>query len=98
MTFSNGKSVYVTGDTSKTEQMSEMADMNIDYAFYCCDGVYNMGLAEAAQCAELVGAKYNIPYHNSTTNTGNMFSMELAEQFDAPNRLIVVPGEEIKIE
>lgn len=33
LTFSNGKSVYVTGDTSKTEQMSLMDEMEIDYAF-----------------------------------------------------------------
>lgn len=98
LTFSNGRSVYVTGDTSKTEQMSEMSEMNIDYAFYCCDGVYNMGLEEAAECAELVGAKHNIPYHNTTTNTGDRFDMELALQFEAPNRLIVAAGEELLIE
>ncbi len=98
LTFSNGKSVYVTGDTSKTEQMAEMSEMNIDYAFYCCDGVYNMGLEEAAECAELVGAKHNIPYHNTTTNTGDRFDRELALQFDAPNRLIVGAGEEILVE
>ncbi|MEQ3170108.1 MBL fold metallo-hydrolase [Dysosmobacter welbionis] len=98
LTFSNGKSVYVTGDTSKTEQMSEMAAMNIDYAFYCTDGVFNMDIEEAAECAELIGAKHNIPYHNDTSNSGEMFDMELAEQFDAPNRLIVAPGEEIRVE
>lgn len=57
LTFSNGKSIYVTGDTSKTEQMARMDGMEIDYAFFCCDGVYNMGLEEAAECAGLVGAK-----------------------------------------
>ena len=97
LTFGSGKSVYVTGDTSTTQQMSGMSEMEIDYAFYCCDGVYNMGLEEAAACAELVGAKHNIPYHNSTSNTGEMFDRELAERFDAPNRLIVYPGEEIEI-
>ena len=39
LTFANGSSVYISGDTSKTPQMSKMASMNIDYAFYCCDGV-----------------------------------------------------------
>ena len=97
LTFTNGVSLYVTGDTSATKQMAEMADMNIDYAFYCCDGVYNMGLEEAARCAELVGAKHNIPYHNSTSNRGDMFDRDLAEQFDAPNRLIVHPGEELEL-
>lgn len=98
LTFSNGKSVYVTGDTSKTEQMSLMNEMEIDYAFFCCDGVYNMGLEEAAECADLVGAKHNIPYHMTTNTTGRQFDRELAEQFDVENRLIVEDGEEIKIE
>lgn len=98
LTFSNGKSVYVTGDTSTTEQMSELAEKVIDYAFFCCDGVFNMGLEEAANCAEMVGAKYNIPYHNTTSNTGEMFDRELAEQFDVPNRLILYPGEELLVE
>lgn len=98
LTFSNGKSVYVTGDTSTTEQMSRLAEKEIDYAFFCCDGVYNMGLEEAAECATMVGAKHNIPYHNTTKNTGDMFDMELAEQFDAPNRLILAVGKELPIE
>ena len=97
LTFCNGKSIYVTGDTSKTEQMAVMDKMEIDYAFFCCDGVYNMGLKEAAECAGLVGAKYNIPYHMTTTTTGRQFDRELAEQFDVENRLIVEDGEEILI-
>ena len=97
LTFTNGKSIYVTGDTSKTEQMPLLAEKHIDYAFFCCDGVYNMGLEEAAECAELVGAAHNIPYHNTTTTTGRQFSRELAEQFNAPYRLIVEDGEEILI-
>ena len=28
---------------------------------------------------------------------GEMFDRELAEQFDAPNRLIVYPGEELEL-
>lgn len=98
LTFIGGKSVYVTGDTSTTEQMPRLAEKEIDYAFFCCDGVYNMGLKEAAECAAMVGAKHNIPYHNTTKNTGDMFDMELAEQFDAPNRLILAVGEELTIE
>ena len=98
LTFSNGKSVYVTGDTSTTKQMPRLAEKEIDYAFFCCDGVYNMGPKKAAECAAVVGAKHNIPYHNTTKNTGDMFDMELAERFDAPNRLILSVGEELIIE
>lgn len=96
LTFSNGKSVYVTGDTSMTEQMSKMKDMQIDYAFYCCDGVYNMGLDEAAKCAEIVGAKHNIPYH-LTASSDKTYDRSLAEKFNAPNLLIVDEGKEIMI-
>lgn len=97
LTFSDGKSVYVTGDTSTTEQMPLLAEKNVDYAFFCCDGIYNMGLEEAAECAEMVGAKHNIPYH-MTAEEGIVFDRELAELFEAPNRLIVEAGEEIVIE
>lgn len=98
LTFSDGKSVYVTGDTSTTNQMSEMSKMEIDYAFYCCDGVYNMGFDEAAACAVKVNAKHNIPYHMTATVNEGPFDRSLAERFNAPNRLIVAFGETITIE
>lgn len=97
LTFTNGKSVYVTGDTSTTKQMSRMAQMKIDYAFYCCDGVFNMGLKEAAKCAKLAGAKHNIPYHTSANTSGPAYDRKRAEKFDAPDRLLVDEGEEIAI-
>jgi hypothetical protein len=34
LTFSDGKSVYVSGDTSTTEQMPLLAEKNIDYASF----------------------------------------------------------------
>ncbi len=98
LTFNNGQKVYVSGDTSTTNQMSEMSEMRIDYALLCTDGVYNMGNEEAAKAAEMINARFNIPYHNSTTSSGKDFSLEAAEQFSAPNKLIVKPGETIVIE
>lgn len=98
LTFSNGSSVYVTGDTSTTDQMSRMANMHIDYAFWCTDGVFNMGPEEAARCAEMVKARYNIPYHNDTSNSGLMFDVEKANQFPVENLLVILPGEEIAIQ
>ena len=97
LTFSNGCSVYVTGDTSATDQMARMKDKHIDYAFWCTDGVFNMDPEEAARCAEAVGARYNIPYHNDTSNSGQMFDAEKAKQFPAPNLMVVLPGEQIEI-
>lgn len=94
LTFSDGKSVYISGDTSTTEQMATFAERNLDYAFFCCDGRYNMGLEEAAVCAKLVQAKYSIPYHIAP---GKLFDRELAEQFNVENRLILADGEEISI-
>ena len=96
LTLSDGVSVYVTGDTSKTEQMPLLAEKEIDYAFYCCDGVFNMGLDEAAECAELVRAKHSIPYH-VLAQDGVYYDRERAEQFNAENRLIIDEGEEIEL-
>ncbi len=98
LTFRNGKTVYISGDTSTTDQMTQLADRNIDYAFFCCDGIYNMDIAEAAACAETVGAKHNIPYHNSTDDSNDRFDRELAQQFSAPNKMVILPGESMMIE
>jgi L-ascorbate metabolism protein UlaG (beta-lactamase superfamily) len=97
LTFSDGVSVYVSGDTSKTEQMPALAEQKLDYAFYCCDGVYNMDLPEAAECAKLVGAKHDVPYHVVPPKDGKYFDRSRAEQFDSPNRLIINEGEEIEL-
>ena len=96
VTLSDGVSIYISGDTSATEQMPLLKEKGIDYAFFCCDGVYNMDLDEAAQCAETVGARHNIPYHLSA-QAGVYFDRGRAEQFDAPDRLIIGEGEEIEL-
>ncbi len=98
LTFSDGVKVYITGDTSKTKQMEEMSQMEIDYAFFCQDGIYNMGMEEAAECAEMIRAKHNTPYHNDTSNSGKMFDLEKAKRFAAPNLLILEPRETIFLE
>ena len=90
----DGLKLYFSGDTSKTDQMSSFADMNLDYAFLCSDGFYNMDLLEAAECAKIIGAKHNVPVH---IKPGELFDRELAEQFTGPNRLIIDAGEEIDL-
>ena len=90
----DGLTLYFSADTSKTEQMASFASRKIDYAFLCCDGIYNMGLTEAAECAELIGARHNVPVH---IKPGELFDRALAEQFAAPNRLIIEAGEEIEL-
>ena len=86
--------IYAAGDTSKTEEMASYAARSFDYALLCCDGQYNMDLDEAAECAEIIGAKHNIPIH---MKPGELFDQARAEAFNAPNRLIVAAGEEITL-
>ena len=95
ITLPGGVSVYATGDTSTTDQMAELAARDIHYAFFVCDGRFNMDMEEAAACAGLVKARNSIPYHMSP---GKLFDRERAELFDAPNRLILEAGEEITLE
>lgn len=89
-----GLTVYASGDTSRTDWMDSAAALGIDYALYPIDGIYNMDAAEAAECAALVGAKHNIPIH---MKPGGLFDRVMAETFDAPNRVIVEPGETITL-
>ena len=90
----DGLKLHFSGDTSKTKQMAGFAAKKLDYAFLCGDGFYNMGLEEAAECAKLIGARHNVPVH---LKPGELFDRALAEQFKAPNRLIIEAGEEIKL-
>ena len=95
ITLSGGITVYATGDTSTTDQMSELGGRNIDYAFFVCDGVYNMDMKEAVACAKTVKARHSIPYH---MKPGALFDKKIAEKFDVPDRLIIPAGEEITLE
>lgn len=95
ITLSDGIVIYATGDTSTTDQMAELAKREIDYAFFVCDGVYNMDMDEAIACAKLVNAKHSIPYHMAP---GKLFDQKRAEKFDVPGRLIVPAGEELVLE
>ena len=94
LTFPTGVKLYVAGDTSETPQMPSLAAEQIDYAFYPCDGVFNMDAKAAALAAAKVQARQNIPYH---TKPGALFDRQIAEQFDAPNHLIIEPGETISL-
>ncbi|MCH5210922.1 MAG: MBL fold metallo-hydrolase [Oscillospiraceae bacterium] len=88
------KLLYFAGDTSKTEQMAELKDRNIDYAFLPMDGRFNMDVDEAIECAELIQAKHTVPYHMSP---GSLFDAERAALFNTPSALIIEAGEEIEL-
>ena len=94
LTLDGGIQVYFSGDTSTTSQMGTFAERKLDYAILCCDGIYNMGIAEASECAALIGARYSIPCHMAP---GKLFDRERAEQFEADGRLIIADGEEIPL-
>ena len=100
LTF-DGIKFYASGDTSTTDDMrcGKLAKMKLDYAALPGDGVYNMDVAEASECARLIGARHSIPVHlvpmNDPTNPSQLFSRERAEAFQAEGRIIVEPGEEI---
>ena len=87
----------MSGAASTTEQMPKLAEKEIDYAFFCCNGRFNLDAQEASACAELVGAKHSIPYHIASGSANN-FDREIAEQFQAEGRIILEPGEELPVE
>lgn len=95
LTFGDGKTLYVSGDTSTTRQMSSLAQRQLDYAFFCCDGRFNMDMEEAARCAALVGARHSIPYHMAP---GSDFDSERAQLFQAEGRIILPAGSELVIQ
>ena len=89
----DGVLIYASGDTSKTKQMESFAALGIDYALFPGDGMANMGLDEAAECARLVGAKHNTLVHILPP----MSLRKKAEKWDAPNKLVLAPGDEIEL-
>jgi DNA-directed RNA polymerase specialized sigma24 family protein len=76
--------------------MERLAERKIEYALFCGDGVYNMNLGEAAECAEIVGASNNILYHMVADGKA-LFDRAIADNWPAPNKLIVEAGEEIEL-
>jgi L-ascorbate metabolism protein UlaG (beta-lactamase superfamily) len=95
ITLAGGITVYASGDTSATDQMAELGERDLHYAFFVCDGKFNMDMDEAIDCAKRVNARHSIPYHMAP---GSLFDPERAELFDVPNRLIIPAGEEIMLE
>ena len=88
----DGICLYAAGDTSTTDAMPELASKTLDYALLPCDGIYNMDIAEAIHCADLIGAKHTIPIH---VKPGALYDSARARQFTHPSALYVKPGEEI---
>ena len=84
-----GKKIYAAGDTSKYDRMRELKLFHIDLALLPTDGFFNMGPEEAAECAELCGAKQAVPIH---TKPGALYDRTVAERFTFPGRILLEPG------
>lgn len=94
------KKLYFAGDTSTTEAMTgTLPSMNLDYAFLPCDGVFNMDVAEASECAKKIGAKHTVPIHTTPVSSAADcgYDMDKARAFDCPGKLIVKPSETITL-
>lgn len=87
--------LYIAGDTSKTDYMqTNLSKEALDYAFLPCDGMYNMGTAEASECALIIGAKHSTPIHMAP---GKLFDEDVAAAFEAKGKLVMIPSEEIDL-
>ena len=89
----DGVKIYASGDTSKTAQMASFDALELDYAFFPGDGIFNMNPEEAAECARIVGAKHNVLIHLKPGES----IRKTAEKWTAPNKLILEPGQEIDL-
>ena len=89
----DGISLYAAGDTSTTDDMkNKLPNYNLDYALLPTDGIYNMDVYEAMECAKLINARITIPIH---MNPEALFDEDIASKFDIDKKLIVRPNEEI---
>lgn len=86
----HGTKIYHSGDTSKIDEMTELADMNIDYAFLCTDGRFNMGPEEAMDVAKLIKARKVIPIHRGFSEKEQQNNLD---KFTLSNVLKIVEGE-----
>jgi L-ascorbate metabolism protein UlaG (beta-lactamase superfamily) len=89
----DGVKIYASGDTSKTAQMETFLELGLDYALFPGDGFFNMGPDEAAECAKIIGAKHNSLIHLKPGES----IRKAGEEWTAPNKLIIEPGEEIEL-
>lgn len=92
--FMDGVRIYVAGDTSETDAMTEMFFQRLDYAILPIDGVHNMDPVNASICAATIGARHSIPYH---THPERLYDLSKARRFDVPGRILLQPGEEIDL-
>lgn len=86
--------LYFAGDTSLVPGMENLAVYRIDYAFLPVDGIYNMGPEEASAAARIIKPHIAVPIH---TDPDSLFNEEIANRFNYTNRLIMHPGETLRL-
>lgn len=91
----DGIKLYHAGDTSKIEEMKELADLGLTYALLPMDNVYNMGPEEATEAADLIQAKYYIPIH---TGPDGVYSEQNVEKFSPEGKIVVKPKDSIQLQ
>lgn len=84
--------LYFAGDTSYVPEMGDLKEEGLDYAFFPCDGFYNMDVEEASRCAAAAGAAHSVPIHTCKDSDG-IFDRANAGRFQAAGRIILEPGE-----
>lgn len=90
----DGIVLYYSGDTSLLPEMAEWKGYGIDYALICSDGHWNMNVAEAAQCATLMGAKRLVPVH---TSANGLYDETVARSATYPELLVAAPGSTLRL-
>lgn len=91
----DGVKLYGAGDTSRTDYMEDvLGKEKLDYALLPTDGIYNMDIPEAEQCAEIINAKHTIPIHMKPEA---LYDEERALRFNGKNKLLIRPGETIQL-
>jgi len=98
-----GTTFYASGDTSTTPDMrsGRLAAMQLDYAALPGDGIYNMDIPEASECARLVAAQHTIPVHlepvGAPDDVEPAFPHERAEAFEATGKIVLEPGDTLAL-
>ena len=96
-----GLNIYYAGDTALFSDMQLIGKRDrIDYAVLPIGDNYTMGIEDAAQAAQLLGARHVIPVHYNTWPVIAQDAQEfkaLAEKETQAKVLIVEPGGELEL-